>query len=439
MPSIRIIDATRTDAPATVDALRRSLMLDHLILDEPPETQTVRQIISAVRERGDTAVAEVTARVDHADIPPDAVRVPADRLRGAHAAMSDALRSAVQHATTAVRRFQESLMRCEPEPVKLDGLTLGLRVRPLRRVGVCVPGAAAPLLSSVIHCAVPAQVAGVKEIAVVAPPRHQGDVHPAILGVCAELGIDEVYRMGGAQAIAALAMGTERVARVDKIVGPGGIYVQIAKRQLYGMVDIDMFAATTEVVIVADGTANPSFVAADMLAQAEHDPGCSILITDQPALVETVQAELDRQLDTLSTAAAARRWLEKLGQIVLTRDLAEAAALAEHIAPEHLQLETANPRALAEQIPSAGAIFLGHYSPEAAGDYVAGPSHTLPTGGSARFWSGLSALSFLRNTSMIEYTRAGLERDAAAIDAMGRAERLEGHARSATIRTAVPD
>lgn len=435
MPKIRIIRMSSPTAAADLAAVRQPLMLDHLILDEPPETRTVRDIIGEVRRGGDEAVSAITARVDRATIPPDQVRVPAERITQAGKELSPPLREAVRHSIAAVRRFQESLLTRQPGPIQAEGLTASLRLRPLRRVGVCVPGAAAPLLSSVVHSAVPAQVAGVKEIAVVAPPRHQGDIHPAILAVCGELGITEVYRMGGAQAVAALALGTQRVPRVDKIVGPGGMYVQLAKRHLYGLVDIDMFAATTEVVVIADRTARPAFVAADLLAQAEHNPGSAILLTDDDNLVTEVMAELDQQLATLSTGAAAAQWLARLGAVVIVRDMNEAADLANEIAPEHLQIETENPHLLADRIDAAGAIFLGHYSPESAGDYVAGPSHTLPTGGTARFWSGLSAMSFLRASSMIEYTAEGLQRDAGPIDLIGRAENLEAHARAATIRT----
>ncbi|MGQ9650567.1 MAG: histidinol dehydrogenase [Phycisphaerae bacterium] len=435
MRRIRIIRTTDPAAAADLAAIRQSLLLDHLILDEPPQTKTVRDIIADVRRRGDDAVSEITARVDHVTIPPEQVRVPLEQIERAQAGTPPGLRTAIQKAIEAVRQFQQSILLREPSPIQTHGLTLSLRVRPLRRVGVCVPGAAAPLLSSVIHSALPAQVAGVKEIAVVAPPRHNGDIHPTILAVCGELGITEVYRMGGAQAIAALALGTRRVPRVDKIVGPGGMYVQLAKRYLYGLVDIDMFAATTEVLIIADRTARPAFVAADMLAQAEHNPGSSILLTDDESLLDKVLTELDRQLAALPNGAAAARCLEELGAIVIVRDMNEATVMADQMAPEHLQIETANPRELADRINAAGAIFLGHFSPESAGDYVAGPSHTLPTGGTARFWSGLSSLSFLRTNSMIEYTAEGIRQDAPAIDLIGRAENLEAHARSATIRT----
>lgn len=434
MPEIRIIRAGRAEAVAQLRELRRPLLLDRLVLDDTPEARRVQEIIADVRAHGDQAVCDITARVDHASVTPDHLRVPPEQIEKAHREMPADLRRAVDQAVESVRRFQQHILARHTEPLVVDGKTLAMRTRPLRRVALCVPGAAAPLLSSVIHSGVPAQVAGVKELVVVAPPRHEGDIHPAILGVAGALGINEVYRMGGAHAMAALAMGTQRVPRVDKIVGPGGMYVQLAKRYLYGIVDIDMFAATTEVLIIADSTARPAYVAADMLAQAEHNPGCSILLTDDPSLVDRVLAELDKQLATLSTAEPARKWLAKFGAIAVVENMDDAVYLANDIAPEHLQLETAHPRELAEKIDYAGAIFLGHFTPESSGDYVAGPSHVLPTGGTARFWSGVSALSFLRYTSMTEYTQEGLAREADAIDTLARAEYLEGHARSATIR-----
>jgi len=434
MPEIRIIRASRAETAAQLRELRRPLLLDRLILDDSPEARRVQEIIAEVRRRGDQAVSEITARVDQATVPPDQVRVPVERIDEAWRAMSGELRRAVEQSIASVRRFQEHILARATQPLSVGGRTLEMRGRPLRRVALCVPGAAAPLLSSVIHSGVPAQVAGVQDLVVVAPPRHHGDVHPAILGVAGALGIREVYRMGGAQAVAALAMGTERVARVDKIVGPGGMYVQLAKRYLYGVVDIDMFAATTEVLIIADASAHPEYVAADMLAQAEHNPGCSILVTDAPSLPDRVLEELDRQLRSLSTAEPAREWLARSGAIAVVESMDDAVQLANEIAPEHLQIETADARALAERIEFAGAIFVGHYTPEASGDYVAGPSHVLPTGGTARFWSGVSALSFLRYTSLTEYTREGLAGQADEIAALARAELLEGHARSATIR-----
>ncbi|NLX23323.1 MAG: histidinol dehydrogenase [Phycisphaerae bacterium] len=431
---MRVIDAGRSDAVAELRALRRSLLLDRLVLEVPPEAQIVQDIITDVCRRGDQAVAEITARVDGAQVPPDAVRVPPEHIAQARAKAPAALLDAARQAIAAVRRFQEHLLKGSTPPLQLPDRTLSIRVRPVRRVGVCVPGASAPLLSSAIHSAVPAQVAGVQDIALVAPPRHNNDVHPAILAVAAELGIFEVYRMGGAQAIAALAMGTDCVPRVDKIVGPGNVYGQLAKRMLFGVVDIDMFAGPSEVLIVADSSARPAFVAADMLSQAEHDPGCAILLTDDRSLVEGVLAELDTQLTQLPRPEGARRCLANFSAVVIVRDMDEAVALANDVATEHLQIETRDPAAVAERIDSAGAIFLGHWTPEATGDYVAGPSHVLPTGGSARFWSGVSALGFLRRVAVMEYTAEGLVQDAPAIEALATAEQLHAHARSATIR-----
>ena len=435
LTNIRTIHAAQTDAAAELRELRESLLLDKLILDDTPESRTVQEIIQDVRQRGDEAVCEITARVDQAQIPPDTVRVPDRKLRAAHDRLEVDLHQAIRHTIASVRRFQESVMAPPPKPLEVEGKRLEIRPRPLRRIGVCVPGAAAPLPSSAIHCAVPAQVAGVKEIVLVAPPRHEGDIHPTILATAHELGITEVYRMGGAQAVAAMAIGTDRVRRVDKIVGPGGVYGQLAKRALYGVTDIDMFAGPSEIVIIADQTANASYVAADMLGQAEHDPGCSILLTDQPDLAEAVKAELDQQLPQLTREEGARRCLETYSAIVVVRDLSEAAALADEIAPEHLEISTANPRELADRIDSAGAIFLGHHTPEAAGDYVAGPSHVLPTGGTARFLSGVSALSFLRYSSVLEYSSSGLVHDAGAIQCLAMAEGLDAHAKSVEIRT----
>lgn len=435
MPSVRIIHSTQTDAARELRVMRQPLLLDRLILDEAPESQAVIDIIKDVRKRGDLAVSEATARVDRFTVPPESVRVPVEQIARAREQLTHDLRKAIQHAIASVRRFQEQVMASVSEPADREGQQLSSRMRPVRRVGICVPGAAAPLPSSAIHCAVPAQVAGVKELVLVAPPRHEGDIHPTILAVAGELGITEVYRMGGAQAIAAMAIGTERVPRVDKIVGPGSVYVQLAKRWLYGVVDIDMFAGPSEVVIIADRSARPEFVAMDMLAQAEHDPGCAILLTNLPSLAAEVAACIERQLVELSRPEGARRSLDMFGAIVVVRDLDEAVALANEIAPEHLEIATENAGELAERIDSAGAIFLGHFTPEAVGDYVAGPSHVLPTGGSARFWSGVSSLSFLRRTSVIEYTPGRLVHDAACIELLARAEGLEAHARSVSLRT----
>ncbi len=285
-----------------------------------------------------------------------------------------------------------------------------------------------------VYRVVPAQVAGVAESVMVAPPRYERSIHPVTLAVAAELGVTEVYRVGGAQAVAALALGTQTIRRVDMIVGPGSVYVQLAKRLLYGVAGIDMFAGPSEVVVIADDSANPAWVATDLLAQAEHDPGCAILVTADEGLAGKVEAELEKQLPTLSTYEGAKRSLETLSAVLIVADLDAAVEVTNEIAPEHLHIQTRDAQAVADRIDSAGAIFVGHYAPESSGDYVAGPSHVLPTGGSARFFSGLCCNDFLRRTSMISYTHAAIRKAAPAIATLAEAEGLAAHARSATTR-----
>ena len=432
---MRTIRMTDTDARARLAEVRAATSLDDLVFGDRPEARAVAQIVADVRSGGDTALVELTERFDKVTLTVDALRVPVDQIEAARRDTEPELMEAIRVAIDGVRRFQERLLVRTDEPWSQDGLTLQGRYRPLRRVGVCVPGAAAPLPSSAIHCIVPAQVAGVTDIVLVAPPRHERSIHPTTLAVAAELGVTEVYRIGGAQAVAALALGTPSIARVDKIVGPGSVYVQLAKRLLHGVVGIDLFAGPSEVVVIADDSANPAWVATDLLAQAEHDPGCAILITPDEPLVAAVEAELEKQLPTLSTEAGARRSLETLGAILVVNDLGEAAALADEIAPEHLHIQTRDAAELADRIDSAGAIFVGPYSPESSGDYVAGPSHVLPTGGSARFFSGLCCNDFLRRTSMVTYTQQGIRAAAPAIARLANAEGLAAHARSATTRT----
>jgi histidinol dehydrogenase len=281
---------------------------------------------------------------------------------------------------------------------------------------------------------VPAQTAGVKEVAIVAPPTPFGAYNQYLLATCHELGVTEVYRLGGAQAVAALAYGVEGIPKVDKIVGPGNLFVALAKRFVYGDVDIDSIAGPSEVVIVADETARPDFIAADMLAQSEHAPGSSVLITWSETLIQSVRAKLTRQTDKLSRGDLARQSLEQFGALILARDANEACALADEIAPEHLHIAATNAETLLEKIPHAGAAFLGHYSPVAAGDYAAGPSHVLPTGGTARFASGLTANDFLRGGSVIALTDAGLKSLAPDIHRLAEVEGLTAHQASVDVR-----
>jgi len=428
--TIRMEDPT---ARRQLADLRKPLLLEALLQDSP-ELESVRDIIEDVQARGDLAVVEATRRLDGVELDPAAFRVPPDELDAARQALDPRLREAVRRSIQQVRDFQRHILRESAEPLRRDGCTLHARLRPLRRVGVCVPGAAAPLPSSAIHCVVPAQVAGVREIVIVAPPRHKGTIHPTIAGVAAELGVTEVYRVGGPQAVAALAIGTKAIPRADKVVGPGSIYTQLAKRLCYGMVDIDMFAGPSEVVVIADDTANPVHVAADLLAQAEHDPGAAILLTTSESLLGRVRQEVQRQLDGLPRRDGTARALERYSALILVRNLDEAVELTNDLAPEHVQIETRNAADLADRVENAGAIFVGGSATEAAGDYVAGPSHVLPTGGGARFWSGLSSNDFLRRTSIIQYDEGGLAPDAEAIIAIAEAEGLTAHANSVRVR-----
>ena len=281
------------------------------------------------------------------------------------------------------------------------------RYRPLDRVGLCVPGGAAAYPSTVLMTAVPAQVAGVKQLALVAPPTKFGAYNPDLLATCRELGIEEVYRIGGAQAVAALAYGVEGLPRVDKIVGPGNLFVALAKKHVYGDVDIDSIAGPSEVVVIVDHSTRADYTALDLIAQAEHAPGASVLIGWDEKVLDQAVEELDRQLARLERGELARQSLEEFGAVILARDAEEACALADEIAPEHLHIATENAAALAEKIVHAGAIFLGNYTPVALGDYAAGPSHVLPTSGTARFASGLSSNDFLRAGSILHFTQRG--------------------------------
>jgi histidinol dehydrogenase len=304
----------------------------------------------------------------------------------------------------------------------------------MRRVGVCVPGGAAAYPSTLLMTICPAQAAGVKEIAVVMPPTPTGAGNPDLLAVCHELGVSEVYRVGGAQAVAALAYGVQGVAPVDMIVGPGNIFVALAKKHVFGTVAIDCLAGPSEVVVIADDSARPDYVAADLIAQAEHSPGVSWLVTWHAPLVEEVAQALAKQLAALPRGDLARDSLEQYGALVLVRDADEATELVNQLAPEHLHIETREPAALADKIDAAGAIFLGHYSPVALGDYAAGPSHVLPTGGTARFASGLTANDFLRRSSVLQFTPAGLKSLTADVRLLAEKEGLTGHAASVAVR-----
>ncbi len=405
---------------------------------EQSPLETVRKVLEDVRGRGDEAVAEYTKTFDKVALKPDAFRVPQEEIDAALAETPREVREAMEQAVENIRRYQRAVLADEPREVIDGGRTLKMVHRPLGRVGVYVPGGATAYPSSVLMDAVPARVAGVKEIAVVSPPAEQGRVRSPILAACAVAGIGEVYRVGGVQAVAALAYGTETVPAVQKIVGPGNQFVQLAKREVRGVVDIDLFAGPSEVLVIADASANPQHVAVDLLSQAEHNPGCAILVTDDASMLERVENELEAQLRQLVQSDVVREAVEKFSAMVLVDDMEEACRVANFLAPEHLQIITAEPRKQLERITAAGAVFLGPWTPVAVGDYFAGPSHTLPTGGTARFASGLSANDFLKRMSVIEYTREALAEDASGITALANHECFEAHARSVTVRVDSP-
>lgn len=396
--------------------------------------ETVRQIIAAVRQRGDAALFELTARFDRLELTAASVEVPAIELDQALRQIPAGDRQALELAAERIARYhakqkQETWLSSDEEDIQLGQL-----VRPLDRVGIYVPGGKAAYPSSVLMNAVPAKVAGVGEV-IMTVPMPDGQANPHVLAAARIAGVDRVFRVGGAQAIAALAYGTESIPRVDKITGPGNIYVATAKQLVFGQVDIDMIAGPSEILIINDGSGNPAHLAADLLSQAEHDElASSLLITTSEGLARQVQTEVETQLRQLAREAIARQSIETYGAIVLARDLDEAIEFSNRIAPEHLELAVDDPLAILPRIRHAGAIFLGHYTPEAAGDYLAGPNHTLPTGGTARFFSPLSLEDFVKKSSLIGFSRQGLERLGKQIVQIAELEGLEAHGRSVSIR-----
>ncbi len=438
--NIQKIDGRRTDVRAALADLRKALSPRGNIVSEEGRRRTkevfgkeltpqqvVETICNDVQSRGLAAVLDYSARIDKATLSPDTIRVSAGELREAHAAADSQFLATLRRVRENVLEFQRALLPVDVRVERPHGSYLAQRYLPLDRVGICVPGGAAAYPSTVLMTAVPAQAAGVKQVAVIAPPTKFGANNPDLLATCHELGISEVYRLGGAQGVAALAYGVEGVPKVDKIVGPGNLFVALAKRYVFGEVDIDSIAGPSEVVVLADSSTRPDFTAADLIAQAEHAPGASILITWSEEVLAATATELERQTVHLSRGDLARQSLEQYGALVLVRDADEAAALADEIAPEHLHIATDNAEELLGKIRHAGAVFLGNYTPVALGDYVAGPSHVLPTGGTARFASGLSARDFFRSNSVLSFSREGLAALAGDVATLADKEGLTAH------------
>jgi histidinol dehydrogenase len=400
--------------------------------------QAVERICCDVRTRGLDAVLHYTEQFDKARVDRTTLRVRPEELRQAHARAHPEFLETLRRVRTNVLSFQLGLLHRDAVLSVAGSHELRMRYRPMKRVGICVPGGAAAYPSTLLMTVCPAQAAGVREIAVVLPPTANGAYNQDLLATCYELGVREVYRMGGAQAVAALAYGVDGLPAVDMIVGPGNLFVTLAKKFVFGQVAIDCLAGPSEIVVLADATACPDFVAADLIAQAEHDPATSLLITWHEPLLDEVTAAIERQLPALPRCAQARSSLEHFGALILAGDPAEAVAWTNQIGPEHLHIATRDPEALAEQIDNAGAIFLGHHTPVALGDYVAGPSHVLPTGGTARFASGLSANDFRRRSSVLIFTHKGLENMADDVRLLARKEGLTAHAASVDIRLNEP-
>ena len=424
-----------TDAKNTIlrrdsinyDEVPQSLLdqLAHIFGEAVTPAEAVRRILADVRARGDASLRDWTKRIDGLDL--KELSVPSA------SSVDQSLISNLQLAADRIRTFHEQ------QPITSwrtpDGM-LGQKISPIKRVGFYVPGGSAPLPSSLLMSVIPAQVAGVKEIVVCTPPSQpNGDVPPVILAAAKIAGVDRVYRIGGAQAIAAMAFGTESVPRVDKIVGAGNLFVTLAKQQVFGMVGIDGLAGPTETVVIADDSANPKWVAADLLAQAEHDPlATAILFTPSLKLAQAVQIEVGRQMEELSRSEIIAQSLSNRGGIVLTPDLATAVELANDFAPEHLCIATKNPNEWADKITNAGGLFLGERSFEVLGDYVAGPSHVMPTSGTARFASPLNVLDFVHITSLISLDAATAAQLSPIAASLARAESLTAHASAAEMR-----
>lgn len=396
--------------------------------------QVVERICSDVENRGLDAVLEYSEKLDKVRLTPETLRVSEEDLDAAHRAADPNFLAAVRKIAGNIREFAEAI---KPQNVRVnrgDGAYLEQRFVPLARVGCCVPGGAAAYPSTVLMTVVPAQAAGVEQIAIMSPPTPSGSENPIVRATCRELGVRELYRFGGAHGVAALAYGVEGVPHVDKIVGPGNLFVALAKKRVFGDVDIDSIAGPSEVVVIVDDSTNAAFAAADLLAQAEHDPGASVLVCLSESKLLEIEAEVDRQLAGLSRGEQARQCLTRFGASILVDSPAQACEVTDLIAPEHLHIQTDDPESYLANIRNAGAVFLGAYTPVALGDYAAGPSHVLPTGGTARFAAGLSVTDFLRSHSVISYSREGLGQIADETALLAQLEGLTAHRASVDIR-----
>ena len=419
------IFSTQKDTIETIVARKQSETKD--------VSTVVAQIIARVQQQGDQALFQLIEEIDQVSL--SSLTVSLEEVETAVQAVSPELLEVMEQAKENILAFHQKQVQQGFVLTKENGVVMGQRVLPLAKVGVYVPGGTAAYPSTVLMDVLPAKIAGVKKIVMITPTDSQGKVPAAILAAASVAGVDEIYKVGGAHGVAALAYGTETIPKVDKIVGPGNIYVATAKKMVYGEVDIDMIAGPSDVLIIADASANPRWLAADLLAQAEHDPlAQAILVTTEAALIEQVQVELDLQLKELPRKDIAAAALESSGKLILVKDLTAALTIANQIAPEHLELAVADPFALLGQVENAGSVFLGHHTPEVLGDYFAGPNHTLPTEGTARFYSPLSVDDFIKKSSYLYYPEAAMKAAGPAVALFAETEDLIGHARSINVR-----
>ena len=425
---MKLCKFTDSDYQAVTEALENRSNMDLFTHDE-----VVRKILLDLKEKGDTALLEYTKRFDRYDLSVEQLRVAPDEIRLAYSSVTEQEIAALKEAAERIRRFHER-QRQESWRYDEDGISLGQMVRSLATVGIYVPGGKASYPSSVLMNAIPAKVAGVDRV-IMCSPFPDGETRPHVLVAADIAGVTEIYKVGGAQAVAAMAFGTATLTRVDKIVGPGNIFVALAKRQVFGIVDIDMIAGPSEILIVADHSANPAYVAADLLSQAEHDEeAVPILVTPEEALAREVMVELEKQKKSLSRQRIIEVSLGKECRLLVTESLEAAIDLANRLAPEHLELALEDPEYWVEKIQNAGAVFLGHFTPEAVGDYLAGPNHVLPTSGTARFSSPLGVYDFVKRTSVISYSQAALEKCGKNLNLLAEMEDLGAHANSVAMR-----
>ena len=430
---MKVCKFSDSDYQDVVDALVNRSNMDLFVQDE-----TVRKILNDVKEQGDAAVLKLTHQFDRHTLPLEKIKVSAEEIAAAYKEVKPEELAALKEAEKRIRLFHER-QKQDSWTYEEEGVMLGQMVRPLAVAGIYVPGGKASYPSSVLMNAIPAKVAGVERV-VMCSPFPDAVTRPHVLVAADLAGVTEIYKVGGAQAVAAMAFGTDTIPRVDKIVGPGNIFVALAKRLVFGTVDIDMIAGPSEILIVADSSANPAYVAADLLSQAEHDEDAvPILVTPDAVLAEEVGGELEKQVKALSKKAIAEVSLDNNCFLLITKSLEEAVEMANEIAPEHLELSVENPSEWVKKVNNAGAIFMGHYTPEAMGDYLAGPNHVLPTSGTARFSSPLGVYDFIKRTSLISYTKEALQSCGKTVTMLAEMEDLGGHANSVKLRLEGPD